>query len=265
MKKIVGIVVAVVLVVVVGAGIYFYFALSSLVKAGIETYAPRITQTPVTVGSVSASLLGGSLTINDLAVGNPSGFKSKDALQLQKASVTVDPGSVFSDVVHVKDIEIASPHVTYEPGQGSNNLSVLQRNIARTSQADTGQGTPQPQQQSGTPKKLIIDHLLVSGAQASLAVPQVAGAAALVGQESSTSVTLPDIDMRDLGAKEGGLPPAKIAEEVMARLQQQAEQAVKANAQKLIDTIGKGAGNAIDQAPGTAGNVGNQLKGLLGR
>lgn len=262
MKRIIGIVAAVLLVVVVAVGGYVYFAMSSLVKAGIETYAPRITKTAVTVGSVSASPFGGSLAINDLAVANPKGFKSKDALTVQKASVTVDPGSVFSDVVHVKSIEIVTPHVTYEPGEGSNNLSVLQRNITQTGQADTGQGDKT--EQSGTPKKLIVDHLVVSRAQATLAVPQAAGAAALVGQESSAAVTLPDIDMRDLGAKEGGLPPAKIAQEVMARLEQQAQQAVKANAQKLIDSATKGAGEALKNAP-NAGDVGNQLKGLLGK
>jgi len=264
MKKVIGVVVVLLLVAVVGAGVYVYFAFSSLVKAGIETYGPRMTQTTVTVGGVSASLFGGSLTINRLVVGNPAGFKSASALQIEKASVAVDPRSVFSDVVHIKDIEIAAPHVTYEPGQGSNNLSVLQRNITRAGQAAGGQGAPQ-QQQAGPAKRLIIDHLLVSGAQATLAVPQIAGATALVGQESSTSVTLPNIEMRDLGAKEGGLPPAKIAEQVMARVQEQAEQAVKANAQKLIDDATKGAGGLINQAPGGAGDLGSQLKGLLGR
>lgn len=262
MKKIIGIVVAVIIVAVVAVGLYVYFALSSLVKAGIETYAPRITKTAVTVDSVSASPLGGALTINGLAIANPAGFKSKDALMVQKASITVDPSSVFSDVVHVKSIEITTPHVTFEPGQGSNNLSVLQHNMTQTAQADTGQGAPK--EQSGTPKKLIIDHFVIGDAQATLAVPQAAGAAALVGQQSSASVTLPTIDMRDLGTKEGGLPPSKIAAEIMARIESQTEKAVQANAQKLIDSVTKGAGDALKNAP-SGGDVGKQLKGLLGR
>src|SRR4051812_36929234 len=110
MKKILGIVAGLVLVVLIGAGIYVYISLSSLVKAGIETYAPRMTQTKVTVGGVSASVFGGSATISDLVIGNPSGFKAPEAISIRKASLSVDSGSVMSPVVHVKEIEIVAPH-----------------------------------------------------------------------------------------------------------------------------------------------------------
>jgi len=264
MKKFLGIVAALVLIVVVGGGLYLYFSFSSLVKAGVETYAPRITKTKVTLGSVSVSLLGGSATINDLIVGNPSGFKSDKALAIGKASISLDIGSVMSPVVHIKEVQVASPLVVFESGQGSNNLSVIQKNIASAAPPPS---SPQPASSGNEQpaKKFIIDHLVISDAKATLAMPQLSGATQLVGQESSASVTLPTIDMRDLGTKEGGLPPAKIAEQVMARLQQQAQQAVTANAQKLMEGIGKGAGDILNQGQSGAQGVGDQLKGLLGR
>jgi hypothetical protein len=89
--------------------------------------------------------------------------------------------------------------------------------------------------------------------------------ASAAGQSSNVSVTLPTIDMRDLGAKEGGLPPAKIAEQVMARLEQQAQQAVSANAKQLLNDVGKGAGGLLDKGQGAAPGAGDRLKGLLGR
>ena len=264
MKKFLGIVAALILVVVVGGGLYLYFSFSSLVKAGVETYAPRITKTKVTLGSVSVSLFGGSATINDLVVGNPSGFKSDKALAVGKASISLDPGSVMSPVIHIKEIQIASPLVVLETGQGSNNLSMIQKNVASAAPPPSAQ---QPASTGNTQpaKKFIIDHIVISSAKATLAVPQLSGATQLIGQDANASVTLPTIELRDLGAKEGGLPPAKIAEQVVAKLEQQAQQAVAANAQKMMEGLGKGAGELLNQGQGGAQGIGDQLKGILGR
>lgn len=265
MKKILGIVAALILVVIVGAGLYFYFSFSSLVKTAVETYAPRITHTKVTLGSVSVSLFGGSATINDLVIGNPPGFKSDKAMSIGKASISLDTGTVMSPVIHIREIQIVSPQVVFEPGQGSNNLSVLQKSIAS---AAPGQGSAKPSN-AGAPaqpeKKLIIDHLVIAQANTTLALPQMAQIAQAAGQGSNMSVTLPTIDMTNLGAKEGGLPPAKIAEQVMAKLEQQAQQAATANAQKLMDSVGKGAGDLMNQGGSGAQGLGDQLKGLLGK
>jgi uncharacterized protein involved in outer membrane biogenesis len=234
-----------------------------LVKTAVETYAPRITQTKVTLGGVSVSIFGGSASLNDLVVGNPNGFKSDRAMALHKVSISLDSASVMSPVVHIKDVQIIQPQIVFEPGQGSNNLSVIQKNLSRmasgqapaqsaTTPAATG---PQPE------KKLIIDHFIISDTKATLSLPQLSQVAQMAGQSSDVAVTLPTIEMRDLGTKEGGLPPAKIAEQVMAQLEAQAQKAATDYSQKLMNDMGKGAGGLLNQG----GNVGGQLKGLLGR
>jgi uncharacterized protein involved in outer membrane biogenesis len=268
MKKVLGIAAALVLVAVIGGGLYFYFAFSNLVKAGVETYGPRITQTKVTLGGVSASLFGGSATLENLVIGNPAGFKSEQAMAVRKASITVEPSTVMKDVIHIKDVQIVAPQITYEMGQGSNNLSVLQKNIARASQTPGAQ--PPASKDAGAKgpeKKFIIDRLVISDAQATAAMSQLGAVASAVGQSSNISVTLPTIDMRDLGTKEGGLPPAKIAEQVMAKLEQQAQQAVSAQAKSLMGDMSKGAGGLLnkDSSGSGASGVGDQLKGLLGK
>jgi hypothetical protein len=265
MRKILGIIAALVLVVVIGGGLYVYFAFSSLVKAGVETYAPRITQTKVTLGGVSASLFGGSATIEDLVIGNPQGFKSDRAMSVHKASIAVDPGTVLKDVIHIKNIEIVAPQITYETGQGSNNLSVIQKNIARSSQTPGAQPPANKDQAAGPEKKFIIDRLAITDARATAVLSQLNSVASAVGQNSDVAVTLPTIEMRDLGTKEGGLPPAKIAEQVMARLEQQAQQAISAQAKDLLKDVGKSTGGLLDQGASGASGVGDKLKGLLGK
>ena len=262
MKKILGGIAAFILVAIIAVGLYLYFSFSTLVKTAVETYAPRITQTKVTLSGVSVSIFGGSASLNDLLVGNPNGFKSDRAMALHKVSISLDSGSVMSPVVHIKDVEIIEPQIVFEPGQGSNNLSVIQKNLARMAAgqapAQPSSGTtagPQPQ------KKLIIDHFIISGTKAVLALPQLSQVAQMAGQKSDVAVTLPTIEMRELGTKEGGLPPAKIAELVMARLEEQAQKAATDYSEKLMNDMSKGAGGLMNQG----GDVGGQLKGLLGR
>jgi uncharacterized protein involved in outer membrane biogenesis len=262
MKKVLGGIAVFVLVAIVAVGLYLYFSFSTLVKTAVETYAPRITQTKVTLGGVSVSIFGGSASLNDLVVGNPNGFKSDRAMALNKVSISLDSGSVMSPVVHIKNVEIVEPQIVFEPGQGSNNLSVIQKNLSRMA---SGQAPAQPA--SGTTagpqpeKKLIIDHFIITATKATLALPQLGQIAQMAGQKSEVAVTLPTIEMRDLGTKEGGLPPAKIAEQVMAQLEAQAQKAATEYTQKMMNDMSKGAGGLMNQG----GDAGSQLKGLLGR
>src|SRR5579859_7623667 len=95
----IGLVVLVLVVaVVIGAN------LGRIVKAGIETVGPKITQTPITVDSVGLSLLSGSASINGLVVGNPTGYQSTNAINMDKASVSIAPGSLLSDKIVIKSV-----------------------------------------------------------------------------------------------------------------------------------------------------------------
>src|ERR1017187_66834 len=88
---IVGIVVAVVAAVVVGTH------LGQIIKTGVETAGPKITQTTVTVSAVNVSLLAGSAGVKDLVLGNPAGYKSPQAISIGKAAVSLSPVSILSD------------------------------------------------------------------------------------------------------------------------------------------------------------------------
>ena len=84
---------AVVVIVVIVVG----FFLGDVVKAGMETIGPKVTQTTLTVGSVHVGILTGSGGVKDLVLGNPDGYKSPSAISVGKAAVSVAPFSVLSD------------------------------------------------------------------------------------------------------------------------------------------------------------------------
>src|SRR3989441_9729678 len=109
MKKLIirGIVVLLVLLVLaVGVSIYF---LGSIVKKGVETVGPRITRTEMKLDSATLSLLSGSGKLKGLFIGNPEGFKTESAIKAGSVSVSVVPGSVFSDKIHVTRVEVRAP------------------------------------------------------------------------------------------------------------------------------------------------------------
>ena len=51
--------------------------------------------------------------------------------RLGAVAVTLDIGSVTQDTVHIKEVLIAGPEVTYEWKFDGSNLEVLQRNVEK--------------------------------------------------------------------------------------------------------------------------------------
>src|ERR1700676_3221633 len=101
MKKIIiGILVAVFALVLVALLVVF-FSLNSIVKKGVETVGPIITKVDVKLGSASISPFSGSGELSKLFVGNPEGYKSPSAMQVEDMKLGVSIGSVMSDVIVV--------------------------------------------------------------------------------------------------------------------------------------------------------------------
>src|SRR5579859_1237577 len=130
LKKLLLILVILVIVFIVAAVATVAFCLDGIVKEGVTTVAPKITQTTVTLDGVHISLMAGSVSLKNLVVGNPEGFKTPSAISLGKVALTVPPKSLLADKVVVKSIEIDSPEITFEGNPfGDNNLSKLMANV----------------------------------------------------------------------------------------------------------------------------------------
>ena len=136
--------------------------LDKIVKTGIETVAPTITQTAVTLNAVSISVLTGSASVKGLIVGNPSGYQSPSAISIDQVAVSVAPASLLSDKIVVRSIAIQAPEITFEGNPfGANNLSKILDNV--NGAATTNNPAPTP---SGKPaKKLEVDDFLLAGAK----------------------------------------------------------------------------------------------------
>jgi len=242
--------VAIIVVTVIVVG----FFLGDIVKAGMETVGPKVTQTSLTVGSVHVGILTGSAGVNNLALGNPDEYKTKapNAITLGKAAVSVAPFSVLSDKIVIKSIEVRNAEITFEGNPlGANNLKKIQANVnaftggAEAKPADAN--TPAKQKPA---KKLEVDDFLITGAKVHF---------------NGVTLPLPPIHLTNLGTGPDGITPAALVKDVLDEITTATGKVVLESLNKLgkgaVDAT-KDAGKAIGDS---AGKIGKSLGGLFGK
>ena len=243
------VVVFVLLVATVGGSIYF---LGAIVKKGVETVGPQITKTELRLDGATLSLLSGSGKLRGLFVGNPQGFKAESAMKVGAVTVGVVPGSVFSDKVHVTQVNVQAPEITFEGGLKGNNLSKLLENV----QAATG-GTDKSatvSQDKASSRKIQVDDLLITGGKINLSVD-----AGPLGSKSAT-VPLPEIHLTQLGSGPEGITAGDLTAKVLKEILQAAIPA----AEKAVVDLGKSATGAVlkDVGKDPAGTVDKAAKSV---
>jgi len=227
-------VIAVLVLLVVAVGLSIYF-LGSIVKKGVETVGPQITGTEIKLDSATLSLLSGSGKLKGLLVGNPQGFKSPSAIKVGSVSVGVAPGSVLSGKVHVKEVRVEAPEITFEGGLKGNNLGKLLDNV----QAATGgsEKTATPENKAAS-RKLQVDDFVITGGRINLSVDL-----SVLGGKSAT-VPLPEIHLTNLGSGPDGITAGDLTAKVLKELLQAAIPA----AEKAVADLGKGATGVLKDA-----------------
>jgi uncharacterized protein involved in outer membrane biogenesis len=248
LKKI--LLIAVILVVVLGlaAVIVAGLCLDKIVKTGIETVAPAITKTPVTVEGVSISVLSGSAGITGLVIGNPEGaYKSTNAISLGKAAVSIVSGSLLSDKIVVRSVQVIAPEITLEGNPfGDNNLKKILDNVnaIAASVSDTNKPAAVPTDDKKPGKKIEVDDLLLSGIKVTARITGLEG--------EPFSVTIPDIHFTNLGTGPDGITAAELTQKILGEV---INGSIKAVGVRAKDIMGKTAGNLLKGAGGAAGKA----------
>jgi len=239
------------LALVVIVGIIASFFLGSIVTKAVNTFAPKITGTVVTLDSASVSPLTGATTLNGLFVGNPEGWKSDKAFSFAKVHASVAPSSLLGDYILVKEVLIDSPQFVYETKIISSNikelLAQIEKNIGGTSEKPAAE---QPATKDGKPLKFAVKSFRLENAKVTLGV-------------GPTAITLPmpPIVLTDLGVKEGGITPDQLAVKVMTNVLANITKAVANSALQLGGATGAAATDATTDA---AKKAGAGLKKLFG-
>jgi len=254
MRKLFLSVVIVLVVLIIVAVIVVGFLLGTIVKTGMETVGPKITQVSIKVDAVNLSLLTGSARVKGLVVGNPEGYKTPQAISVGSAAVGVNPFSVLSDKIVIRSVRVEAPEITFEGGLGGNNLSKIMDNmnaIAKNGGPASTNTTARAGNEPG--RKIEVDDFLITGAMVHVSLTGVSG--------KEMTLPLPDIHFTNLGKGSAGITVADLPRRVLGAI---TTATIKTVANATAD-IGKSAGNVgkdIGKSLGTG--TSNITKGLGG-
>jgi hypothetical protein len=216
----------------------------SIVRTGVDRFAPAITGTPVRLESASLSPLLGGGTLRGLFVGNPKGWSGDKALYFGKIHVKVVPSSIFSSCIVLSEVTIDSPEFVYQTRMVSSNIGDLLKNIKGAAPAQAANG--QPVDKQGQPLKFIVKHFSLTNGKVTLGL----GPTAL-------TLPMPPVTLDDVGTREGGISSAELALAVMRSATGGIVTATTSAAGKIGSTMGAAAGNSAKSAS-------DAIKGLFG-
>jgi len=248
MKKIL-VVGGVAIAVIVVIALVLVGKINPIVKSGIEKTGPVILKAPVTLEGVNISFFSGSGELKGFTVGNPEGYKTSYAFQMDRLKVDLDVKSVTSDKIHIEDIIIDSPNIVFEGGFGKNNLSQLQKNASTFTSGGSKEKETASDSQS---QKLLIDHVLIQNGTISVSMGILQG--------KKLTVPLPKIELKDIG-KEKDASMSDALGEVLAAINKAVIPAVQQEVTKLGKGLG-GTGETVQE--GVKGGM-DKIKGLFGK
>jgi uncharacterized protein involved in outer membrane biogenesis len=180
--------------------------LNHTIEQGIETIAPELTGTAVELGEVDLSLLSGKGSIRGLVVGNPKGFHTDNAFELEEVRVDLALLSVLSGTVVVEEIYIAAPKITFEKkGDTSNLLAIAKHVHSAVGGSGSEDEAPDDEESDGSKGPTVrINRFKLTDAEIS----------AQIFKDKTLDVPLPGIELTNLGG-ERGASIGEVSAEVM--------------------------------------------------
>ena len=224
---------------------YFYF--DSLVKSGIEVVGSSVLGTAVTVEGASVSPLNGQGNISGLRVENPEGYNSQYAFELDSVAVSINVGSVFSDVLEVDSITIVQPTITYETKITTDNIRALLAN-----RPESGATSSSSAESDEAGQQIIIHELRILDSQLNLV-------AAIV----TAPVALADIEIRDIGGEGGSTSAVNAVRVVLAELSRSILNADLPSLDLLKESVEERIEDGAQRVEEAVEDLGGRLRGLL--
>ncbi len=131
-----------------------------------NSLAPAYTGTDFKMESFSLNPYSGRMRIDGITLANPKGYDEPTAFGLHAISVELDTCSLFTETIHIVDITIEEPFVSYVyDAAGTNNFDRILASVNAKLGAAEEKTAPAEEKASSSAgqKKFIIDRLAVNG------------------------------------------------------------------------------------------------------
>jgi len=172
--------------------------LGPIILDAVNNYGPKITGTTVRLKGVDISVFGASAILKDFHLGNPYGFTSPEAMSVSSIKVELDKRSIGSDTIKVDRVELIGPVITYEKKGKTDNFKTIIDNMKKEGGTYRANGK-EPERKTGQ-KKILIKYFIIKNGKINVVI------SGLMGHKISAS--LPDFQLKDIGAGENGASPA---------------------------------------------------------
>ena len=243
-----------------------FSSLESIVKQLVHEYGSKFLGTDVSLGSIDFKPTSGYAAVKGVKISNPKEYKSKNLFYLKELGIQIDISTLTNDTVVIDSVKITNPEITYEMlSLTKNNVSDILDNIKRnTSSSSTAKTTKEEKTSSNKnkpTKKVIIKTLSVTEGKVS--------AMAGVGDfKKEISLSLPKIEMHNIGEDKKGASIADTISTVITKILNTASQTVISNnfndlksaATNEIENITANLKDGTDKA---GEGIKNGLKGLI--
>ena len=220
------IVLLLIVVIVVGA-VAVYVYLDSIVKSVVVKQSTNSLNQQTSLDAAHVSLFGGNVKLSNFQVSSPTGYKAPQMMSLGGLDVKASLGELRSDPVKVSQITIKDPKLVIEMAGTKFNIKQFMDALP------AGEDKPTPDGQK--PLKLIINDLNVQGAQV-IFRPDVAALSAVPGIGSNLGglkqeyvLTIPPLDLQNIGTGEGSQNGAAVKEVVSLLITKLAAQAAQSD------------------------------------
>ena len=241
-------VVVVLVVLVLALILTLPLTIGPIVKTAASVGGPKALGVPVSVGDVKLNPLAGNLTISQVKVGNPKGYSDKDAFAVDKVEVGLKLGSLMSDTIVVRKIQIDAPAISFESKDGKSNFDAMLANSKKS--AEEEKAKKPGEKKAG--KKVIIEVFSLNNAKISYASGLTMGKA--------LTVPLPSLTLKDIGKSSGGASAVDALTEVINGILGGLTEAITGAAGAAGDLL-KGFGNS---ASGAAKGATDAMKNAAG-
>lgn len=164
-----------------------------IVRSQVEHQSTAALKVPTRLNDASIHF-SGSATLGKFEIHNPPNFSEPRAVTFDRFDIAVPPRELLHDVVHVDQVTVVRPELTLEFTGAKNNLSALLDNLSA--------GRDPAAKESTGGKKFLIRKLQIKDAIVRFRSDLLSGGV--------RSVTLPAIDLENIGTAEGGATMGEI-------------------------------------------------------
>jgi len=200
--------------------------INQIVKTAVETVGPDVIGTEVSLAEVDIQLSAGRGVLKGLSVANPAGYQKPYAFSLGEIALDIDPASLTQDVIVIDEILVSAAQLVAEyKDTKNNNLQSLLDNIQGDSvKAPTQKSATEAQTVDASSNVLLaVRKFTFEGTSIDVVTPKW----------GERKVSLPAINLNDLGSASSGLTPEQLTQKVVKLLLEQAKQAVSRDLKAL--------------------------------